>query len=310
VPALAGHLWTIAPDLLDRVWPARAPSDVPWSIDVADARFDRVRLGGRIRVVDDADTLLVVVHGLGGSCESPYVRRAALAAAAHGWSCLRVDLRGADGRGEDFYHAALTSDLQAAIAEPRCAAHSRVLVLGYSLGGHLALRLALAPGDPRVRGVVAVCAPLDLARSAAWIDQRRSWLYRTHVLRGLVASYRAVAARRELPTALAEVARVRTIREWDRLAVVPRHGFTDVDDYYAQASVGARLRELAVPSAWFGARHDPMVPEPTVTAALADAGDALHVRWIERGGHVGFPRNAEQGGTLEAAVLSWLATQR
>ncbi|MBC8073371.1 MAG: alpha/beta fold hydrolase [Deltaproteobacteria bacterium] len=307
--ALGGHVWTIAPDLLDRVWPARAPADMPWSIDVADARFGVVRIGGRIRVVEGSDTLLVVVHGLGGSSESPYVRRAAIAALAHGWSCLRIDLRGADGRGEDYYHAGLSSDLQAALVEPRCALHRRVLVLGYSLGGHIALRLALDPGDPRVRGVAAVCAPLDLARSAAWIDQRRSWLYRSHVLRGLVGNYRAVAARRELPVTLAEVARVRTIREWDRLAVVPRHGFTDVDDYYARASVGPRLRELAVPSAWFGARHDPMVPEPTVSLALAQAGDALHVRWIERGGHVGFPRDAEQGGTLEAAVLRWLADQ-
>ncbi len=298
--ALGGHLWTIAPDLLDRVWPARAPTDAPWSIAVQDARFGPVRIGGRIRIADDEDTLLVIVHGLGGSSESPYVRRAAIAAAARGWSYLRIDLRGADGAGEDFYHAAMTEDLQAALREPALTRHRRVLVLGYSLGGHLALRLALTPGAARLRAVAAVCAPLDLAASAAWIDQPRSWLYRTHVLRALVRSYRKVAARRELPTPVAAVARARTIREWDRLAVVPRHGFASVDDYYARASVGPRLAELAVPSAWLGARHDPMVPESTVVPALAGAGEALHVRWIERGGHVGFPDSVEQ------IALSWL----
>jgi predicted alpha/beta-fold hydrolase len=298
--ALSGHFWTIAPDLRDRVWPARAPADAPWWITVADAQLGTVRIGGRMRVADDAQTLLVIVHGLGGSCESPYVRRAAIAAAARGWSYLRVDLRGADGRGEDFYHAALADDLVAALAETQCARHARVLVLGYSLGGHLALRLALAPGDARVRAVAAVCAPLELGASAAWIDRPRAWLYRTHVLRALVRSYRAVAARRDLPTPLAEVARVRTIRRWDELAVVPRHGFADVDDYYARASVGPRLGDLAVPSAWFGAREDPMVAASTVAPALARAGDALHVRWLDRGGHVGFPE------PIEETVLRWL----
>ncbi|HWB81808.1 MAG TPA: alpha/beta fold hydrolase [Nannocystaceae bacterium] len=298
--AWSGHFWTIAPDLRDRVWPARAPTDAPWWITVEDARMGALRIGGRIRVAEGADTLLVIVHGLGGSSESPYVRRSAIAAAARGWSYLRVDLRGADGGGEDFYHAALVQDLQAALAEPRCAAHRRVLVLGYSLGGHLALRLALDPGDARVRAIAAVCSPLDLAASAAWIDRTRAWVYRTHVLRSLVKSYREVAARRELPSALAEVERVRTIRRWDELVVVPRHGFASVDDYYARASVGPRLHEVAVPSAWFGARHDPMVAASTVMPALAGAGDALHVQWIARGGHVGFPESVEQ------IAMQWL----
>ncbi|MDX1504009.1 MAG: alpha/beta hydrolase, partial [Thermoanaerobaculia bacterium] len=82
--------------------------------------------------------LLVVVHGLGGCAESFYARRAAAAAEGAGVGCLRLNLRGADERGEDIYHAGLWSDLAAVVESPAFDGYERLLVLGYSLGGHLA----------------------------------------------------------------------------------------------------------------------------------------------------------------------------
>jgi hypothetical protein len=47
----------------------------------------------------------------------------------------------------------------------------------------------------------------------------------------------------------------------------------------------------------------------TTGASLADAG--LDVRWVERGGHVGFPNDFHLGEAappgLESQVLAWLA---
>ena len=64
---------------------------------------------------------LLIVHGLGGSAKSPYTAKAAHAAAAAGLSSLRLNLRGADLLGEDYYHAGMTADLAAAIASPELA---------------------------------------------------------------------------------------------------------------------------------------------------------------------------------------------
>ncbi len=303
---LHGHLWTIAPDLWSRMRPPPVPAERSWTLVVDDAaRNWNVRIGGRVRHAE-SDTLVVVVHGLGGSSDSPYVRRAVAAVAAAGWASLRIDLRGADGLGEDLYHAALYEDLAAAIAEPALAGYRNVLALGYSLGGHLALRWALA-GEPRLRAVAAVCAPLDLARSSAAIDSRGSWLYREHVLRGLKRMYRTVAARRPLSRSVADVQAVRTIRDWDQLVVVPRHGFADVDDYYARASVAPQLGAMRIPALWIGARADPMVPAGVVTPALASASAAVRVTWCERGGHVGFPADAASGVTVETAALAFFS---
>lgn len=298
--ALAGHWWTVAPELRERVRPVVAPAAETWETVIDDPQVGPVRLRGRLRARPGATTLLVVVHGLGGSPESPYCRRAAGLAERRGWACLRLGLRGSSGDGEDLYHAGLGEDLARALGDRGLAAYERVLVVGYSLGGHVALWLGLAPAA-RVAAVAAVSSPLDLDRGCAAIDRRGAWVYRRHVLDGLVRGYRAVAARRDVATPVREVARVRTLRAWDRLTVVPRFGFADVDDYYRRASVGPRLGELKVPALYVGMRHDPMVPAWTVEPSLrAAGGGSLETRWLDDGGHVAAP------GPWEDEVLAWL----
>ena len=159
--------------------PAAGPSR-PWSTAVEDPRLGRVRLSGRLHRVDGGSTLLVLVHGLGGSSESSYMLRTAAVAEGLGLSALRLSLRGADGRGEDLYHGGLSSDLAAVLASPELASFDRVLLFGFSLGGHLSLRFATEDEDPRLRAVAAACAPLDLERSVAAIDRPVGWLYRRY----------------------------------------------------------------------------------------------------------------------------------
>lgn len=301
---VGGHAWTIGADLLARMHPTPPPPDGPWTIDIPDARLGSVRMHGRLSRLSP-DTLVVVVHGLGGNSDSPCVHRAAIAAHRRGWSCLRIDLRGADGRGEDLYHAGFSSDVAAAIAA--CPSYRHVFVLGYSLGGHVALHHATQAYDPRVAATVAVCAPLDLAAAAGAIDRRRAWVYRTHVLAGLRRAHAEVARRGRSDTSIDTLRKVRTIREWDAAVVVPRHGFGSVDRYYAEASVGPRLPALTMPAAWFGTRFDPMVPPSTVDRSLAGAGGRLVVEWIDRGGHVGFPQTAMGGRSIEDAAMAFFA---
>lgn len=306
LPAIVGgHLWTVLPEARHRLAPRNLPApQQPWSCSVPDERHGSVTLVGLHHRVPDASTLLVIVHGLGGSPHSPYCERVALAAANHGWSSLRIGMRGSTGDGEDLYHAGVGHDLHAALAHPSLDRYSRILIVGYSLGGHISLTHALDPA-PRVAAVAAVSSPLDLARSAEAIDRRRRWVYRHHVLQALKQGYAAVAQRRELPTPVAEVRRASTIVQWDALAVVPRFGFGSVEHYYREVSVGPHLRNVQCPSLYVGMRHDPMIPEPTVAPSLAAAaGGRLEHRWLHRGGHVTAP------GRWEALLFDWLDAQR
>jgi predicted alpha/beta-fold hydrolase len=300
--SVRGHFWTITPRLRHGLRPLAVPEWRPWRTALTDPVTGTVPVTGCLREVAASDEVLVVVHGLGGCTESHYMLRAAQAAEAAGISCLRINLRGCDRQSGDFYHAGLTADLHAALASGELSRYRRIYLLGYSLGGHVALRLATEEADPRLAAVAAVCAPLDLGLSQREIDAPSRWLYRRYLLGNLLRIYNAVAARRPVPLPVAEAARLRTLRDWDDRVVAPRHGFAGADDYYARASVAPRLGELRVPALLLNSESDPMVPAGPVRAALDGAAPRLQVRWIPGGGHVSFPRRLK----VDSQAIAWL----
>lgn len=304
----SGHWWTVRAGL--QRWSAGLQlDDQPWSTGLRDDARPHLRLHGRVRHSASRDTAVVLVHGLGGDAESPYVRVAAAACASRGWDYLRVQLRGADRRGDDFYHAGLSEDLAAAVAAFR--GYRRVFMIGFSLGGHLALHYATRP-DAAITAVAAVGAPLDLHRSALAFDRPGALLYREVVLAALKRAYRAYASRHPGVAPYEVIAPIRTIRAWDESVVVPRFGFGSAGRYYETMSVAPRLPHLRVPALYIGAQGDPMVPRWTVEPYLPTA-PAMEVHLLPRGGHVAFPgRILLQGrpGALDRHVLEWLDRRR
>jgi predicted alpha/beta-fold hydrolase len=300
--SVRGHFWTIAPRLRHGVRPRPAPESRAWETELIDPVVGRVPVTGRLREAPGSEDLLVLVHGLGGGIGSHYMLRAARAADAAGISCLRLNLRGCDRDSGDFYHAGLTADLHAALASEELLPYRRLYALGYSLGGHVALRLATEEAEPRLAAVAAVCSPLDLALSQREIDAPSRWLYRRYLLASLKRLYAAVAARGRVPLPVAEAARIRTLKEWDDRVVAPRHGFVDALDYYRRASVAPRLGELRVPALLLASETDPMVPARAVRASLNGSPSRLEVRWIAEGGHVAFPAALE----IDRQVIGWL----
>lgn len=305
---LTGHFWTAWPRVRDRILPLKAPPSREWTTRIREGNRT-ITLRGRWRE-EPSTVCVIVVHGLGGGYDRPYCIRAARAVAAHGWSCLRLALRGADHSGEDYYHAGLTADLQAAIDSPALAPYDRIVIIGYSLGGHIALRYGCDNPDERVRAVSAICAPLDLDRGARYLDEHAGPLYRRHMLNGLREHYAAVEARGHAPVPLAELEHVDSIREWDRLTICPRWGFASAEEYYATQSVAPRLRQLHVPSLLAVSRHDPILALSDIEASVSQANALLEVRRLRSGGHVGFPPGLDLGedapGGLERQVLRWL----
>jgi len=316
VTALSGHYWTVAPVARALLRPPAAPPGEPFGLEVVDPTVGRVGLTGVLHAPDSATTLLVALHGLGGSIESSYLKRFASAAVARGYACLRLDLRGAGGDSADFYHAGLTSDLAAVLAAPRLAGFARVVLVGFSLGGQLALRWAgelEGGGDPRLAAVVGVCSPLDLELGAAALDAWDNTPYRAWVLAGLRDLADRVERFRPLPVDRAARRRIATIRAWDTRIVAPRWGFASAEDYYARVSAAGTLGGIRRPSWIVLSRNDPMVPPATVRAALERVSDAVEVTWTRRGGHVGFPPDLDLGQPgergLAGQLLAWIASR-
>lgn len=284
-----------------------------WRGAVRDERRGEVELTGALHTTGGATTALVVVHGLGGSAESYYCHDAARAGLAAGLDVLRLNMRGASGCGRDVYHAGLSDDVHAALSS---LPHEHLLLLGVSMGGHLSLWVALQSRDVRLRAVAAICPPLDLARGCREIDHPRRRLYRDEVLQSLVTAAHPVAATGAIPIDGLGLRQLRSLRQWDEEVVVPRYGLGDVDSYHRTMSVGGRLGALERPTLLVASRHDPMVLGTTVAETLKrhPPSSALELRWLERAGHVGFPRDTHLG--VDAAgpgiyrqVVGWLVAR-
>ena len=311
VNGISGHLWTLGPALMSCLPFSARPKARLFRTEVKDPAVGRVRLTGLLSEVTGAQTIVVIVHGLSGNAMSPYCARAARAATDSGFSCLRLSLRGADYSGEDILHGGITEDVWAALKAPAIAGYKRVLLIGYSVGGHVALRAAVEGADARLRAVAAICPPLDLYQATLAFDQPAMRPYRLHIFRDLNKAYRAAAARGRVQVPPPVVARARSCRERDSLTVVARFGFNSAEDYYERESVAPRLHRLGIPALLVASRHDPLVPARTLMPALAEASSALSVRWVEPGGHVYFPKGVDLGQAgprgLEHQVTRWLA---
>lgn len=314
--SLEGHLWSIVPTLRHAVFPVPLPAGEPWSVTLDDPRVGPVPIRGRWHPRPGAETAIVVVHGLGGNVDAFYCRQAARAALAAGAAVLRLGVRGADRSGVDFPHAGLSTDLHAALAAPELAAYPRLALLGFSMGGHTALITAAESREPRFAAVAAICPPLDLRACQRELDRPARLVYRRHILRALVEIYAAVdPAGRPWMTPLAEVRRVRTFYDFDRLVVVPRHGFDSTDDYYTRASAGPRLAALRRPALVVAALADPLVPHASLLPFVDPAPTKLVFRSVARGGHVAFPAGVDLGlgpaagaprGTPLDQIVRWL----
>lgn len=256
---------------------------------------------------------LLIVHGLGGSDRSPYVLSTGRLAWARGWHVVRANLRGA-GDAEALcprlYNAGLDADF-IAIVDALALTCPRVAAVGFSLGGSVAL-LALGRNGPRVspalRGVAAVCPPLDLAACAGALERPANRAYQRYFMKKLRESYRRrQRLRPDLYAAGLERSLV-SVRDFDEVITAHYGGYRHADDYYARSSAGPRLAGIGRPAFVLAAEDDPLVPADSVRRWPLSPSVRREI--LPTGGHVGFVAPTKAPGFFWAAerVLDELET--
>ena len=281
------------------------------------ARY-RVELeaGDALVVVEDVpttwevgDPCAVLVHGLGGDARSDYLWRVSAKLVKLGIRAIRVNLRNAgDGFGlsRKFYNAGLTGDLRRVFdwLAPR-APGSPVGLIGFSLGGNLALKLASEAAAEPVPGLDCVLAanpPLDLEACCVQLQKRSNRLYDANFVRILTDCVaRLHATRPDLGPI--DLSGVRSLKGFDEIYTAPRHGYRDARAYYEDASAGPRLHRIAVPGLVVHARDDPFMPAGSVDAARFPADLALEM--FSSGGHLGYLARGHRW--LDGRLARWLA---
>lgn len=290
------HWQTIAPALMPRRLPSWRASE---RLELEDGDFVDLRWRSRGR-----GRLAVLCHGLEGSVEAGYMRGMADALERGGWDVAGWNYRGCGGvenRRMRSYHSGESGDLAAVLAHVG-RDYDRVAVVGFSLGGNIALKCAGEGRCPAtLAAVVAVSAPVDLASSARRLDEvPGNGFYQRRFLRTLIAKTLAKARRfPELGERLAGtdgVGAVRTISEFDERITAPVHGFASAADYWARSSARPLLPRIRVPALLLSARNDPLLDAPSFPEEMAAPSPLLHLETPDHGGHVGFldPRHSRQ----------------
>jgi predicted alpha/beta-fold hydrolase len=239
--------------------------------------------------------LLLVLHGLEGSCRSHYVRGLLGLARAGGWRAVVLNFRSCSGepnRLPRFYHSGDTDDLDA-VARMLVAREPDVSIgaVGVSLGGNVLLKWLGEQGEAApagVRAAVGISVPFELEPCARALDRGfQKWVYTASFMRTFKQKIRAKVPVHGPFVDLAAVRRARTFAAYDRVVTAPLHGFADEVDYWRRASCAPYLPHVRRPALLISALDDPFVP-PAALPERAALPPGVTLELTARGGHVGF----------------------
>jgi hypothetical protein len=251
---------------------------------------------------------LVLVHGLEGSSAAGYARSMAHHALERGWAVHRFNLRGCGGTEHlaiTSYHAGQTSDLLAVLQELR----EPVFLVGFSLGGNVALKLAGELGDSgreRLAGVCAVSTPIDLAACAAALAEPRNFLYQRRFVSRLKDRVRRRHRQAPHIYTLEHLPKIRTLEEFDEYYTSRLFGFGTAANYFRTQSSGQFLGRIRVPALLVQAQDDPLVPFRVYHLPVFETNPHLTLLAPEHGGHLGFLSRRPPRFWLDATVLEWI----
>lgn len=245
---------------------------------------------------------LVVVHGLEGSADSSYMLGTAEKGLAADFNVIRLNVRSCGGTMSltpTIYHAGLTQDLGQIVRElSEVDGLKQIYLVGFSLGGNMALKLAgeYAESPPGVlRGIAAVSPSIHLASCADAIEMRSNAIYHLSFIRSLRKSMRRKA--RLFPDRYDE-SRLRgiwTVRQFDAAYTAPHSGFRDVADYYEQASALPYIKKISVPTLIIQSKDDPVIPFPPFESEEISSNPHITFLAPNHGGHVGFVSARPEG---------------
>lgn len=225
---------------------------------------------------------VALIHGLGGSHQSNYMMRLARKIFLSGQRAVRINLRGC-GSGKNLsrlpYNASTSGDIMKVVRQlKKQAPFSEIVLIGFSLGGSIILKLAGELEEQAknlVRKFIAVCSPIDLVQTVRIMEKKRHALYHKYFLKHLC---------RQSPQWIQP--QVRSMYEFDEQVTAPLWGYQSAYDYYHQCSSHRFLPKIQQKTHILLAEDDPFISLKNLHATQTSE----HVQfWVTKhGGHLGF----------------------
>ncbi|MEE4331434.1 MAG: alpha/beta fold hydrolase [Wenzhouxiangella sp.] len=256
------------------------------------------------------NALVILLHGWEGSVDSNYLLSAAASLDRAGFDTFRLNLRDhgdSHHLNEDLFHSCRLGEVLDCVGQIR-RAYSRgpVFLIGFSLGGNFALRIARqAPAQgfdfERVVAVSPVIRPAHVLDAL----ERGLSIYQAYFVRKWRRSLRVKQALYPDRFALEEWFQLKDLRSQTAWLVEHETAFSDLDAYLEGYSVAEDYLEgLTVPTRIITADDDPIIPVADVKA-LPRPPD-LELEILARGGHCGFIENWRMESWIEHRLIKEL----
>lgn len=243
---------------------------------------------------NDSKKVVVLLHGLEGNAQRPYITGSAKAFNAFGVDACAVNFRGCSEQTNRLYrsyHSGATEDLDAVVQHlVSDKPYTEIYIKGFSLGGNMALKYI---GESRsvptaVKCVVGVSVPCDLYDSLCMLLKPKNYLYARRFRHHLVAKLYKKLPLFPDKISINDINNIKNLKDFDDIYTSKAHGFKNALDYYDKCSCKQFLADIKIPTLIINASNDSFLGPKCYPYQEAQQNQDVHLEVPSFGGHVGF----------------------
>ena len=252
--------------------------------------------------------LVILLHGWEGSANSVYIRRTGRILFKRGYAVFRLNLRdhgGSHHLNEGLFYATAIEEVFSAVRQAAgLQADLPAFLVGFSLGGNFALRIALhcaAEPIPQLKHVVCISPVLDPSDATDKIDASN------YILKYFLKKWHRSLRKKQLLfphlydfTDLFALDSVRSVTD----ALLSRYSrYESADEYFnAYTLKQEALMDIAVPTTLLTAEDDPIIGVEEFYRLRLNAHTSVSVQ--PYGGHNGFIAGFSLNGWYEEPLAA------
>jgi predicted alpha/beta-fold hydrolase len=240
------------------------------------------------------DRVIVLLHGLEGNAQRPYMVGSAGIFSEAGYDVCALNFRGCSGEPNlafRSYHSGATEDLSAVLRHIlQKYPYKEIYLKGFSLGGNLILKFLGEQSSliQYVTGAAVISVPCDLHDSLKQLNQPQNWIYARRFLKSL--KQKATEKQQRFPDKFSkeEVDKIGSLKDFDDFYTSRAHGFKDALEYYKECSSLQFIKSINTPTLLLNARNDSFLGSKCYPEEICQQHEFVHFECPLFGGHVGF----------------------
>jgi uncharacterized protein len=283
-----GHIQTIYPSIFRKI----AVPYVRERLELVDGDFldlDWVKQGSK--------KLVIVTHGLEGDSSRHYVTGMIKKFTDNGFDGLAWNCRSCSGeinRLPRFYHHGDATDLKLVVEYGAKMGYNEIVLVGFSMGGSLTLRLLGEFTNQLpivVKAAITASVPLDLPSSVRELYKPNKSFYMRRFLRKLAVKIEKKSItfpENKILNFDNYWKEIKNFDDFDNRYTAPLHGYKNAEEFYQKASAKPFLSAINIPTCIIQAQNDPFLTDLCFDLGSANTNKNLTLLKPKSGGHVGF----------------------